>query len=252
MPSVERIINRQLERWNLERRLEHEERGETDLPETSRPWIAISRQAGAGGGEVARRLGMDLGYRVFDREIVDAIANESAFRRATVESLDERVRSSMELYIDGLLHGRALERSDFLRHLIEVVWSIGQHGNAVLLGRGAHLILPADGGLRVRIVAGLEDRVRRLREREQISESEARSRVQRTDDERTRFLHQHFQREAGRPQIGHPESFDLAQFDLALNTSALGVPSVVRVIERALQEKMGFGAGAALEARRSA
>ena len=232
MPSVERQINRQLERWNLERRLEREEASEAAQPEPRRPWIAISRQAGAGGGEVAKRLALDLGYRVFDREIVDAIATRSDFRSATLETLDERVRSGLELNVEGWLRGHALEESDYLRHLVEVVWSIGQHGHAVLLGRAAHLILGAEGGLRVRLGARLEDRCARLASIEHSSEQDARARVAHLDEERVRFTRRYFHREVDR----------IEDIDLAINTSALGITGTVRLIERALQEKMGFGA----------
>lgn len=232
MPSVERLINRQLERWNLERRLEREEASEAIGLEPRRPWIAISRQAGAGGGEVARRLAQDLGYRLFDREIVEAIAGRSDFRRATIESLDERTRSGLELYVEGMLQGRALEQRDYIRHLIEVVWGIGQHGHAILLGRAAHLILEPSAGLRVRLGAPLEDRVRRMSEAEELTAHEARTRITQLDEERVRFTRQYFHREADR----------IEDFDLAINTSALGIAGAVRLIERALQEKMGFGA----------
>src|SRR6516164_7894312 len=52
--------------------------------------IAISRQAGASGGEVARAIGNRLGWPVYDQELVKRIAQEKGVKEQLLATLDER------------------------------------------------------------------------------------------------------------------------------------------------------------------
>ena len=105
--GIHQIIDRQIKRWEMEAR---ERRATADVfqsrPAIIRPWVTVSRAFGSGGGEIARRLASKLSYEIIDKEILDVLIQEGHFRKAMVESLDEQDRSSLELWVDGLLHGR--------------------------------------------------------------------------------------------------------------------------------------------------
>src|ERR1035437_4064642 len=76
------------------------------------PWIALSRELGSGGGELAgllrappgRRsfhranlLGAALGWRIYDREILQAVAAETRRDASAFERFDEKgVRTFVE------------------------------------------------------------------------------------------------------------------------------------------------------------
>src|SRR3974390_1360458 len=59
------------------------------------PYLLISREKGAGGSAVARLVGQRLGWQVFDKEIVEAIAKAAHVRRELIEGLDERDRETI-------------------------------------------------------------------------------------------------------------------------------------------------------------
>src|SRR5512136_225916 len=59
------------------------------------PYLLISREKGAGGSSVGQLAGKRLGWQVFDKEIVDAIAQKARVRRELIESLDERHRATI-------------------------------------------------------------------------------------------------------------------------------------------------------------
>src|SRR5262245_31132412 len=67
-------------------------------PQTTRPplTIAISRQAGTQGPDIAREVGQRLGWPVYDRELVEMIAREMGLRTRLVESVDERHRNWLQ------------------------------------------------------------------------------------------------------------------------------------------------------------
>ena len=68
------------------------------------PYLLISREKGAGGSAVGELAAKRLGWQVFDKEIVDAIAQQAHVRRELIESLDEREQATIQDAIGRLLH----------------------------------------------------------------------------------------------------------------------------------------------------
>ena len=236
MRSMEQIVNRQLERWSVEARARQEalEAGDMETArESPQPWVCLSRQFGSGGGEIARRLARRLNYRLFDRELMDAIAAEFDRRRASLELLDERAQSAISLYIEGLLHGEALVKSDYLRHLMEVVLAIGHHGAAVILGRGAQFILDPAGGVNVRVIAPHDFRVESISHRYDLPREEARQRMDEVERTRVDYMRKYFKKDPN----------DAIHYDLVLNSARLGTEACIRIIEEAHAQKMETRAG---------
>ena len=87
---------------------------------------------------------------------------------------------------------RYLWPDQFIRHLMKVIGTIGRHGSAVIVGRGANFVLPADACLRLRVIAPYEKRVANLARRYQIAEDEARKQVLKTDADRRSFSRKYF------------------------------------------------------------
>ena len=72
------------------------------------PYLLISREKGAGGSAVGQLAGKCLGWQVFDKEIVEAIAQKANVRRELIECLDERDRATIQDAISELLHPRPM------------------------------------------------------------------------------------------------------------------------------------------------
>ena len=84
-------------------------------------------------------------------------------------------------------------------------------------------MLPAETTLRVRLVASLPDRIKMARTRFGMTEREAASCVNRTDEERARFMKRSFGVDVADPHV----------HDLVLNTSRLGIEECADAIVRA-------------------
>lgn len=192
------------------------------------PYLLISREKGAGGSAAARLAGKRLGWQVFDAELVDAIAEKAKVRRELIASLDERDRATLEEVVDRLLRPQALSASGYQVHLREVLLTLGHQGNVVIVGRGAQYVLPSQFGLRVRMVAPLELRVRRIAHRENLSLKKAREEVERSDRERTRLIRRQYGRGAADP---------LDQ-DVLLNTAEMTMEGASEVILSGLEQKL--------------
>jgi cytidylate kinase len=105
-----------------------------------------------------------------------------------------------------------------------VVGAIARHGGAIILGRGAHLILRPGEGLRVLVVAPLEARIATMAAANGISEREAKQRIAAEEAARRAFLMKHF----------HADFGDPVSFDVVVNTQVLGVEGAVEVVAASL------------------
>src|SRR5258708_7617066 len=161
--------------------------------------ITISREYGAGGGEVARRLAEALGWELLDRELLHQAAAVEHVPDADLERVDEQAIS----LVDRLRLHPPHER--YLRGLNEVARQAAARGNVVLVGRGArHLLGDIPGAFHVRLVARPDWRTRRMAEREGWTLGQAQARCQEVDVARKRFTRYFFGGDAVKP-----ENFDL-------------------------------------------
>ena len=215
--SIEALVDEQARRWQLVRQERHEE--------AARPVLTVSRQHGAGGGEVARKLAEDLHLDLFDREIIQRIAESTHLSERVVASLDEKNKELLTDWLAAISSRSYLSPAEYRYHLSRTVGAVAHHGGAVILGRGAHLILGQGKALRVLVVAPVETRVRTLMEREGLAEREARRRIVAVEADRKAFLMKHF----------HADFADPATFDLVVNTAVLGIEGACGTIRAALE-----------------
>jgi cytidylate kinase len=215
--SIEALVDEQARRWQLVR-------GERRA-ESPRPVVTVSRQHGAGGSEVAKALAAGLGLDLFDREIIQRIAESTHLSERVVSSLDEKDKELLTDWLAAIVTRSYLSPAEYRYHLSRIVGAMAHHGGAVILGRGAHLILGQAEALRVLVVAPLETRVRAVMEREGICEREARHRIVSVEADRAAFLMKHF----------HADFADPTTFDMVLNTAVLGIQGACAVIRAAVE-----------------
>lgn len=179
--------------------------GEADKPALT---VAISRECGAGAGEIAAELSAALEWPVYDRELIDKIAEDSGIRLRLLEQLDEKRPNWLTECLEGLQEKKPLSRTGFALKLREVLLALYCHGNCIIIGRGAAQVLPVKRTLRVRLVAPLLDRVQRTSDHLGIS-NDAQKRVNEIDRQRTEFVQKYF----------HKDPSDVHDYDLTLNTA---------------------------------
>lgn len=214
--SIEQILEEQSLRWQL---LRSERRAEEPL----RPVVTVSRLHGAGGGELARRVAEGLRLDFFDKELIQQVAESAHLGERVVAALDEKDRELLTDWLSALVSDAYLSSFGYRYHLARVVGAIARHGGAVILGRGAHLILGPGEALRVLVVAPLETRIAAVVQREGLVERDARRRIAEVEAERRAFLVKHF----------HADVNDPASFDLVVNTGVIGIEGAVKTVSSA-------------------
>jgi len=173
--------------------------------------VAITRQAGSRGADIAREVGQLLGWPVYDHELLDRIAEEKGLSARMLKDLDERpvgwLEQSIQSFISphGPLHGR------YLTGLLRVLATLSKKGHCVVVGRGAAHVLPGETTLAVRVVAPRSWRVAQVQQSLHCSEAEAERWVDDHDRERLSFVKRHF----------HADADDPTLYDLVLNSKRL-------------------------------
>lgn len=202
MPEVQAIIQAMLAATSAP--------GAHEKPREHLPAIAISRDHGSGGDEIAQLLAQRLHLKVYDREMIDRVATRIGTDPETVRQLDEGIGRVREMWLTRLFSGQDLSADTYRRHLVDVILSLGRTGG-VLLGRGAHVVLSTSTALRVRITGSPQVCARRVAAAEGLSYDDALARVTEVNHNRGKFVWDLF----------HVRTSDAHNFDIVVNTDRL-------------------------------
>ena len=153
-------------------------------------FITISRDAGSLGDQIASDLGRQLGWPLYDKEIVDYIARHSHVRQALVDQLDEHARNRIHDTIRRFL--QPFGNDEYHVGMLKALVALAAREHAIILGHGGAFALRDQPGLHIRITASLSQRVGRLALDWGLSLEETRRRVVRVDADRRSFIRFHF------------------------------------------------------------
>ncbi|HET9684115.1 MAG TPA: cytidylate kinase-like family protein [Gemmatimonadaceae bacterium] len=206
------------------------------------PIVTVSRQYGSGGSEVAERVATALGWKLYDNEVVEAVASrlhltpaEVSAREERVPSLVERMASAMALGVPEVMPvvGEMASVPSEERMVMvtrRVIEDAVAAGPAVLVGRGAQCMLARrSDALHVYCYAPQEDLERYVIENLHVSPAEARKRVADMNHQRELYVRLHWQRNWR----------DVANYDLCVNTASLGLDGAARLVTEVAKERFG-------------
>jgi cytidylate kinase len=222
--SIDDLVEQQVKRWMTE---EKSRRAQSDVAAPVRPVITISREAGSNGTLLGRLVAEKMGFRLWDQELVQRVAEQSHASEALFAALDEHARGAIQELLAASLMGDAGTEAEYVQRLLRVVHAIAQHGSAVVVGRGAQFVLDPERVLRVRVVGPIESRARELAATRNLSERDGRGEVERIDRERHAFVRHHF----------HRSSADPSAYDLVINSVSIPPARAVGVVMAAYEAK---------------
>lgn len=224
-PLKEDLIRKKIEAWEKAKRSREEGTEKAVTGST----VTISVQPGSGGTAIAARLAEKLGYDLFDRFLVDVIAESAEISRDVVQTVEKERLHGIQDFISSLIDKQYLHPGIYLRHLMNVIHVIALHGNAVIVGRGANFILPREFRFSIRVIAPEEIRIRNVMQRFEVSEDEAKHRILNRASKRAAFVCQSF----------HKEIDDPLFYDLVVNTEKMDLETAVNSIHAYYKEFMG-------------
>jgi len=221
-PDVARAVKEHMRNWRL---TEGAEPDPLDYdPRKVAHFVTISEHVGASSGEVGELLGKKLDWPVFDKQILNVMAGQDMQQRQQYSAVDEREPGLYEETFQSFMP-TGNPSSDYFHRLTDAIFYIVRDGPAIFVGRGADLILPSSKGLRVRIVASLEQRIHRLAERLGINDNQAAKQINTIRKDRDKFIGKYFNVSDNEP----------TRFDLQINVEHFTFAQTVDTILSALK-----------------
>jgi cytidylate kinase len=220
--ALDKIVEEQIARWQTNRKRKYKK--------PIRPVITISRLPGCNAWDIAKEISEALEIDFFDREIVDKIAENAEVNRRVVETVDEQDNSVVLDWLSTLTAERHLWPNEYLDHLTKIIGTIGAHGHAVILGRGASYILPKEVCLRVLVIAPVELRIKNVKDTYKVSEKVARQNVVGIESDRVAFIRRYF----------HADMLNPINYDLVFNMEMCDRDSVVEMVKVAYNTRKWY------------
>jgi cytidylate kinase len=200
--------------------------------------LTISHLYGSGGSVIARELGERLQWKIWDKDIVRAIASQYEVAEEYVDAKDERVDSFIERVVGVFGMGGFesayqippplwLNDAQLVRMTRTLIENIAQEGQAIVVGRGGQCILAGQPGvLHVFISAPLEARIERVARAEGSARAAAEQRVASMDRLRADYAQKFY----------HVDWRDPTLYHLAIDSAVWGDQGTVDLIVRALEQ----------------
>ena len=219
---------------------------EKAAPGAPRPFVTISRQAGAGGHALADILlevfaaqeDADLfgGWRIFDRRLCEIVAEHPTYKNSMPSLLNEEYRPKAHDFFHQLFHS-TVDQDLLMAEVFRVVRTVAGVGKAIIVGRaGSEVTRGQAPGVSVRLIAPEEVRIRGVMEFYGLDEKTARAEATKLDTGRARLLKTHFKADIDDPLL----------YDAVWNTGDVSVEVIAECVVQMLRHRVAALAGAAL------
>lgn len=180
--------------------------------------LTIGREFGCGSGEIAGALAQRLGWKLFDRELIDEIARVAHLEPGACRRADERLDSWLHRLGRGLWNaagekgpalvpdqgpGQPLDADAMAALSRRVIEDVAAVGRCVIVGRGGNYVLRArHDAFHLFLYAPQGWRARRL-ESQGIEPAAASALVEHMDHDRAAYIRRYFDEEWARRQFYH-------------------------------------------------
>ncbi|HME34915.1 MAG TPA: cytidylate kinase-like family protein [Candidatus Sulfotelmatobacter sp.] len=165
--------------------------------------ITIEREYGCGAANIAVQLAERLGWKLWDQLLTEEIARLANVDRSAVRRCDERMDSRLHRLARSFWRG-SYERNSaalgnqmfdadcMMEMMQKTMNTIGQEGNAVVVGRGApYLLREHPDAFHVFLYAPRSEKIRRIMA-EGFGEEDAAEQVDSVDRERIAYVKHYF------------------------------------------------------------
>lgn len=193
--------------------------------------ITIARQFGTGGHEIGAELARRLGVKLLDKQILNAVASRTGAVEEAVERIGARnpswrddFTSFYQQYMSSAeYNGQEQDKTShqLFRAQAQAIREIAKQESCVLIGRcGFDIFADHPNALKIFIHSDIETRARRIAERYDISDQDARVMVVDTD----------YNRELYTKTFTGRDWTDARNYDVALDVRKFGVNGAVQFL----------------------
>lgn len=195
--------------------------------------VTISRQFGAGGTTLGKKIAKLLGYTFISDEIITMVAKKAKVSPDWVKSVEREAGGKLQKFISTVVPRGLVDRilddqrgyideEIYVDLLGQIINKIADEGNCVILGRGGQYILKdRSDAYHVLLIANDAYRTNFMEKHYNLSHSEAVHTIAAEDKRRTNLY-----RKIGRMDYDRPE-----HYHLTLNTSRMDLDVATGMIQ---------------------
>ena len=191
----------------------------------------IGREFGSLGKQLGEALAQKLGIKLYDKELLQEAAKNSGFCEDIFENHDEKPTNSFlySLVMDTYSSGRystapfldmPLNHKVFLAQF-DSIKKIAESESCVIVGRCADYALENNPDcISIFVRADLEDKIKRISKRLDVSENKAKDLIYKKDKQRASYYNYYTSKKWG----------DARSYDLCINTSQISIDDAAELI----------------------
>ena len=190
--------------------------------------ITISREYGAGGTSIGRRVAKELGIEIYDRDIIRDTVLQTGLDAGVIEHEEEEI-SRGDAFLRMITPAAYFDRREAIREIEHgVILDFARKGSCVLLGRCADILLEEHDidCFKVFLYADVLHRAARVGEIiGSTNPTEIQKAMKRTDQARRSYYQQFTGRKWG----------DCANYNLMIDTGIMGYDASAKIICEAVR-----------------
>ena len=192
--------------------------------------VTIARQYGSGGREVGQKLSELTGYKFYDKDLITLAAQKSGLSQDALHHVDEKAANSLlytlalgsSVYSHGVEHVNLPINDRLFVVQSEIIKELAANGEgSIIVGRCADYVLSGRKNLiRVYIVADFDARVKTVMKRHELSGSQAKDLIIKTDKRRANYYSYYTGEKWGKAD----------KYDLVVSTDRVGIDGAAKMI----------------------
>ena len=188
--------------------------------------ISISREYGSGGRYVGELVAQKLGIKLYDKEFIVKVAEETGLAEEYIEN-NEQKRKVLDAIHSGYYAGLSNADELFIKEA-NIIKKLAKEESCVIIGRCANYILKDNPHVvKVFIYSSMEDKVKRATKYYGLSKEKAKNQINKINKLRANHYKYYTEQDWADPE----------NYDLCLNSDALGVEKTAEIITDFLKKK---------------
>ena len=194
--------------------------------------ITINREVGSGGRTIGRKLAEKLGVKYCDKAIVEGLTKKFGLSIERIEEIKAQKKSwwnDVTNYYNTLVNSSSqpmeaevkLDNNSMFETEKRILKELADRTSCVVAGRSGFLVFREHPNhLGIFIQASMEDRIKRIMRRQNVSEQEARKIIEKLDASRETYI----------KKYEDTSRYDTRNYHLVISTDDLSEDDVVEVI----------------------
>lgn len=192
--------------------------------------VTIAREYGSGGRECGKKLAELTGYKFYDKDLITLAAQKSGMSTDALNSVDEKAASSLlytlalgsSIYNSGMGSVNLPINDKLFVVQSQIIKNIANSGEgAIIVGRCADYVLSErDNVVKVYITSDFDTRVNTVMKRHDLTQSQARDLIIKTDKRRSNYYSYYTGEKWGKAD----------KYDVVVSTARIGIDGAAGLI----------------------